>query len=678
MATKHLSGYYADGYTLSVGYRKLIIDKTAGVGGYGVTAPFSATVVNHGAVYGSGYGVYLEAGGSLINGSAKDTGALITGGDAGVRIDGAASLANFGAIVTLASSGTGVILDAGGSLTNGSAGDTTALIQGKYGVDAFGAATVANFGTIAQSGPYGRGVILHAGGSITNGSSGDTTALISGAASGVAATVTNFGTIAGVDLAGGSLTNGSADDTTALIQAEAGVSISGATVANFATIAGEGYGAGAFIQTGGSVANGSAQDTAALITGYYGVEAYRTTSTTVVNFGTIAATGRGNYGNGVKLYESEGSSLTNGSTHDTSALIEGYRGVLVDEGGATIVNYGTIEGHNGVSVALYGSGGLVVAEAGSTFIGTINGGGGDMFLAGGGTGTISNLGDGGTLTGAVDADFYRFGLLGIETGGTWTLTGPNTLNAADILLDEGTLINSGPLNLSGRVVIDPSAVFRLANGNIVAGLTGDADIVDYGLMESTGTGQITVGAETQVSHRGVVEVAGGALDFVSRLSGNGVVKIDAGATLEADDAVVSTLTLTFNGAAATLALARPKAFHAALVGFAAGDIIDLLAIKATGASVNADDQLVVVNGTKTVATLQLSGNYDGATFTTGSDGRGGTDVTLTSGGGADRPSVAGMAAAMAALTAPAGVAALGYDLRAERGPVLARPNVHLR
>jgi hypothetical protein len=87
---------------------------------------------------------------------------------------------------------------------------------------------------------------------------------------------------------------------------------------------------------------------------------------------------------------------------------------------------------------------------------------------------------------------------------------------------------------------------------------------------------------------------------------------------------------------------------------------------------------VIVNGTKTVASLQLSGNYAGATFTTGSDGHGGTDVMLASGGGAGRPSVAGMASAMAALGAPAAVAALGYDLRAERAPVLARPNVHLQ
>jgi hypothetical protein len=37
-----------------------------------------------------------------------------------------------------------------------------------------------------------------------------------------------------------------------------------------------------------------------------------------------------------------------------------------------------------------------------------------------------------------------------------------------------------------------------------------------------------------------------------------------------------------------------------------------------------------------------------------------------------------MVSAMAAMAAPAGLATLGYDLRAERTPVLARPNVHLQ
>ena len=79
MTTKHLDGYYPGGYTLSARYSKLVIDKTADVRGSGVTAPYFATVVNRGAIYGSTQGVYLEGGGSLINGSEAEADASISG-----------------------------------------------------------------------------------------------------------------------------------------------------------------------------------------------------------------------------------------------------------------------------------------------------------------------------------------------------------------------------------------------------------------------------------------------------------------------------------------------------------------------------------------------------------------------------------------------------------------------
>jgi fibronectin-binding autotransporter adhesin len=817
MTTKHLSGYYGSGYTLAAGYSKLVIDKTADIRGDGVSVPFFATVVNQGSVYGYDQGVYLEAGGSLINGSAKNTSASISSDSLGVLAPGGAAIANFGTIAdkgqygrgvllqaggsvtngsihdttalifgydgvdgaaTVANFGTidgrssdfgqvvaGVVLGADGSLTNGSAGDTAALILGNDGVIAF-AATIANFGTIRADGDYGAGVTLNGGGSVTNGSAHDTTAFIYGEygvnANGVttvtnfgtiggggvelsgggtitngsavdtgayisgiftgfaaAATIANFGVIGGVDLAGGGLlTNGSVDDAAALIiggtassvvatvvnfgTIEAGnyggdkygveldeggtitnglaahtdALISGveakgaATVTNFGAIKSGYYSYGVRLEAGGAVTNGSALDPTALIIGRGGVRA-EGAAAAVANTGTIGA--GGDYGVGVDL--EAGGSVANGSANDSTALIYGDYGVI-GSGAVSIVNYGTIKGFHGVSVILVDAGDEVTAEAGSTFIGTIEGGYGTLALAGGGTGTISSLGAGGTLTGAVEAEFIHFDQVVIEAGGAWTLAGTNKVDQSARLVDEGTLNNSGGLTISGTLSIAASAVFRLAGGDILAGPTGDADIVDYGLMiKSPGRGTITVGAH--MFDRGVVEVASGTLDFTSRLYGTGVMKIDAGATLEADAGAVSTLTVTFDGAAATLALKTPKTFAATLSGFAAGDIIDLLAIKATGASVNGGDQLVIVNGVRTVASLQLSGNYAGATFSTASDGHGGTSVTLTS-GGPDLPSVAGMVSAMAAVAAPPGVATLGHDLRAERTLVLARPNVHLQ
>ncbi len=593
MTTKHLTGNYPNGYELSAAYRKLVIDRTADVSYGGVAAPFFATVVNHGAVHGSDYGVgvYLGAGGSVTNGSIRDTAALIEGSSGVAARGAAATVTNFGSIFAVGNipGGAGVGLYAGGLLTNGSTDDTTAMIETGYeraGVFAGAAATIANFGSIRALGQYsGLGVVLGAGGSIFNGSAQDTTALIYG------------------------------------------------------------YG-GPAVSVWGAAA-------------------------TIANFGMI----EGRFGNGVDLHA--GGSLTNGSTGDTSALIVGYHGVSIADAAATIVNYGTIEGLSGVSVSLSTADCEVIAEAGSTFIGRIEGGGGTLDLAGGGTGTISGLGDGGTLTGAVQATFIHVDTFVIEAGGSWTLSGTNKVDPVADLVDAGTLINTGALTIAGTVSIDAGGVFRLAGGDISAGPAGDAEIVDYGLMiKNAGRGTITVAAH--MFDRGVVEVATGTLDFTSRLFGTGALKIDAGATLEADAGAVSTLTATFAGGAATLALKRPNAFAATLAGFATGDVIDLLALKATGASVNGADQLVVVDGARTVATLRLSGAYAGASFTTAADGHGGTNVALAPAPQAGFPSVHGMAAAMASLAATAGVATLGHRLAAAHLPVLATPNVHLQ
>ena len=164
------------------------------------------------------------------------------------------------------------------------------------------------------------------------------------------------------------------------------------------------------------------------------------------------------------------------------------------------------------------------------------------------------------------------------------------------------------------------------------------------LIKTAGVGKSVVALKT--ADTGVIEVASGTLDFTQALSGKGgVMKIDAGATLELDNSAAKTLGVQFNGAGSTLALKKPTKMAATISGFTAGETIDLLKIAATGATLNGSDQLTIVNGSNTVATLQLSGNYAGQTFSAVSDGHGGTAITV-SGGGAFAPS---FAAAMAGL-----------------------------
>ncbi len=123
MTTKTLTGAYSAGYYLSTAYSELILTQTARVGGNGVVADAAATVVNYGTVqatYKYRMGVELLSGGEVINGSATDTAALISG-NYGIVIGGntgSDTVNNFGTVK--AAAGLAAVVIYGGSVTNGS------------------------------------------------------------------------------------------------------------------------------------------------------------------------------------------------------------------------------------------------------------------------------------------------------------------------------------------------------------------------------------------------------------------------------------------------------------------------------------------------------------------------------------------------------------------------------
>ncbi len=181
------------------------------------TDAFAWTVNNLGTIENTGTtgsGIQLLAGGTVNNenaGSVSPGGSsgfsLIAGYNDGVLIEFApGTVSNLGQIEGTGTAGIGVnIFSAGGQVTNGSAAVTTALISGGSTAVVIngGAGTVANFGTITST-SSGFGVGLHDGGSISNGSNTSTAALISSAAghtgvyvNGGAGTVTNFGSVKG-------------------------------------------------------------------------------------------------------------------------------------------------------------------------------------------------------------------------------------------------------------------------------------------------------------------------------------------------------------------------------------------------------------------------------------------------------------------------------------------------
>jgi hypothetical protein len=178
---------------------------------YGILARNTpVTVTNYGVIAsgtcgcGTYDGVHLSAGGSVTNAQF----ATISGYLAGVFMNATGSVSNAGSILGIAQYGppglgAGVELNRGGSVTNVQSGN----IEGSaFGVVVYRAAgTVTNLGTIATRGTYGAyGVGLRDGGTVVNGASGSTvsSAMIYGGQAGVLlygapGTVTNYGTIEG-------------------------------------------------------------------------------------------------------------------------------------------------------------------------------------------------------------------------------------------------------------------------------------------------------------------------------------------------------------------------------------------------------------------------------------------------------------------------------------------------
>jgi len=174
------------------GFSNIIVDAGATWHMYETALGIGVSVNNSGHLTG---GIYLGASDSVVNNfGAVIDGEVVSGLHAGVTVT------NNGLIGTNAEA-VGVAFGNGGTLTNGSASITTAMIFGDVnGVFANGApATILNDGTIQGANDYG--VELAAGGSVFNGTPSVTSASINGGTVGVLlagpGTIVNDGTISG-------------------------------------------------------------------------------------------------------------------------------------------------------------------------------------------------------------------------------------------------------------------------------------------------------------------------------------------------------------------------------------------------------------------------------------------------------------------------------------------------
>lgn len=528
MSTVTISTTYAKGFPLKAPIQVLDITSSGAVLGKGIIGGTAAayTIHNSGLVHASGSyaGISLRHGGSVSN----NTASLIEGYYGLAIAGGVGTVANLGKIEGTGAKGSGIGLAGGGSVTNGSATDLTALIEGKaYGIGIAGPGAVVNFATIKTtgSGPEDAGVGIAKGGQVTNGSTADTKALIEGQVFGVGITggvgrVVNFGTIkdtglgtyaSGVGLQNaGTVTNGSTADHKALIEGSIyGVGITGGTgiVSNFGTIIDTGAtgnrACGVGLAAGGQVTNGSTADAAALIEGRVFGIGILGSGGTVSNFGTVESLGTAAGDVGVIL--GAGGKLVNGSAKDKKAVIGGAVGVAVG-GVGTVVDYGTIASASGTAVLLESKQDLLKLEGGAVLTGAAIGDGAQLLLAGdSGPGTVGALGQ----------QLVGFGLVDVLAGATWTLQGASTVAAGTTLKNsgslaagtvtvEGSLINGGMLSAgvtlsgAGALTNNEGATIQ-GSRNAVSALAAGA-VVNLGTVISTST----VGIGVYLGHGGAV------------------------------------------------------------------------------------------------------------------------------------------------------------------------------
>lgn len=616
-----------------------------------------------GTIYGGTYSSTIDL--SNVNSTVASTGVVSTTNQVAIygSVASVWTLTNFGSVQsTLGTSGAGVLLEGGGSVTNGSSTSTTALIAGATDGVALGSVgTVANYGTIVNTASivtsgtdFFFGVFLVEGGVLTNGAPDATQALIRsseggvytggsrGASNGDSGTVVNFGTVettgtgtlsqsAIVLASGGSiqnngtiesagangarLRNGGSVTNNGLITAHSdAINVAGSVgiVTNFGTLQntaeGSGY-AGVYLGAGGTVTN----EAGGLITAYHNAVNILNTAAQVINYGNIANTGTHN-----AIYFNAGGSVTNGSADATGATIESdlRNGVNVASGIGTISNFGTIigAGTSSSGVALDGGGsltntGLITGYARA--IATLNA---PVTLTN--LGTLSNtssanaavyIGGGGSLTN------------GSPTRTTALINSPNRTgisarNAPVTVINYGTIESGAPA--SGTF---GSSVYLLAGGTIINAATGLISAERHG---------VTLGGTVASSGTAVLINSG---DITGNIGVN-VSSLDSGANTIIDYGTITGTggnAIQLSGGENTVVIEPGASLGGGIGGFAPGDTIDFGHVIGTSAEVS-NGVLDLMNGTTVVASVGLPGTFGSDTFTVGSDKAGGTDVQATS------------------------------------------------
>jgi hypothetical protein len=503
-----------------------------GFGGDGVDLGAKGTVINSGVIQGGvgqlgasggsysgsdgqgGVGVYLRAGGAITN-----LGRISAGGE-GPAAGGYPA---------------GVMINGGGVITNGSATDAFADIDGGNsgnGILAFNApVTVKNFGNIAgehfsvlmMSGggrviaeqgssfsgeAYGHGGTLELAGGGTTISNIGTTAQVNGSISGH---FIDFGTYQ-FD-AGGSWTLAGSDNqlgygdhfidngvmgigsTTVLEVHDGAVVTDGLTLANYGIIALE----SATHLTDLQVKAGAALDNIGTISmlGAHSRLVGLSVTAQLDNIGVII--GRGAIG------------VTDlGVTNGASGVIEASGGTLVIEtGGEFVTNAGVLAAASGATLVL--DKGFVQQSATAGVIAAFSGGIVDLENEVVFGGTLSQAG-----TGVLRANLSGGVLDGATSAGAVSVSGLlQVLNGISLTLD-GTIHNAGALDTKGTTAMSE---FIVASDGV--SLSGGGQVVLAANADNALVGQVSTALLTNVDNHitGAGRIGGGSMELVNKAAG---------------------------------------------------------------------------------------------------------------------------------------------------------------
>jgi hypothetical protein len=582
-----------------------ITASTIGIGGNGVALYGGGSIANEaGATITGGYGVLLFSSAGTVTNAGDITGYISPGGNllfaSGVVLDAGGSVSNQGT-GTVSGYHTGVwLMGGGGSVTNQAGGTISAHdigilaegkpatvtnagdISGEGGVVVMGsAAAVVNSGDIAGTKvgsvsfrglpveTLGDGVFMDSGGAVTNKAAGP----ITGAADGVyiagGGTVTNAGALSGiaasVQFAGTGANTLTLGTGSKLTGDAIGSTASGAT--NALVLEGAGSADNNFNNFNTLMVQSGADWTLRRTSSFGG--ATISSGASLDDAGALTLTGTSAL-EGSKIIISSDDALTLKGTTALSGKVLGA-GTLAFAGGSATLN-------NGASLsvadwAISGSGTTVTLDENLAYAGSFSEGAGDTFVLSGGYLLLDGAD---TFTGGtVDGSNV------LNTKGTTTVSGL-TIGGTVEWENEGTVTQSGGSATIGDASGDTAFLDNTSRGTyditddseIALGSSTASFIQNAGLLEKTGgTGTSTI-APT-LTNTGTTAVTAGTLDLQGAVTGKGNDNVSGASTLEFDSAVSATQTVDFLGGASAVDLIDPNGFYGKIADFGSLDTVQL-------------------------------------------------------------------------------------------------------